>query len=338
MLLSGKTALLTVLLIAAGATAYAQDVVEVTNGDRIKGTVRGLERARLSFRTDAAGTISIAWGQVVTITSNENLEVELSSGERYSGTISSPAPAQLVVQTASGPTQPIDLKTVSRMTPIGATFLARTTGSIDFGATITKSDAARTYTLDATAENRTRATESEARFASWLQRSDDEDAITRNDLKLDVRRFLPRRWFAVAKFAVQEDDELDLDWRVMAGGGVGRRLVQSNRMILLVEGGLDYAGDSYGGEDSTDHSAEVFAGFNWDFFPPAWASDAKVVAATFISLQRQRMRLDVDAQMRRDIFWSMYWSINLFNNFDSDPPGDRKRSNLGLSLTVGWTF
>ena len=339
MLSSAYRALLVVVLVAAsGTTASAQDVVEVTNGDRIRGTVRGLERAELAFRTDAAGTISIAWGQVVTITSSENLDVELSSGVRYSGTISSPSAGQLVVQTASGPTQPFDLNAVIRMTPIGTSFLARTSGSIDFGASFTKADGARSYTLDVDAANRTRSYETILDFDSWLQRRDDIDTLTRNDLQLDVRRLLPHRWYALAKFSLQEDDELDLDWRVLAGGGVGRRLVQSNRMLLSVEGGLDYAGESYASEDSTDHSAELFAGVDWDYFSPNWATDTTVVAATYISLERQRARLEIDAQLRRDIFWSLYWAVNIFESFDSDPPGDRERSNLGLSFTVGWSF
>ena len=328
-----------VLTVALASTAQAQDdVVEVTNGDRIKGTVTRLDRGQLSFRTDSMGTISIAWADVVTVTSTQNLDVELSSGVRHTGTISTPSPGQLVVQAASGPTQPIDMKTVVRMTTIGAGVRARTSGSIDFGASFTKADGARSYTLDASAANRTRSYESDVTFASWLQRRDGTDTLTRNDLALDVRRLLSGRWFAVGKFGLQEDDELDLDWRVVAGAGVGRKLVQSNRMHLLIEGGLDYDGESYGNEVSTDHSAEVFAGVDWDYFSPSWASEAKIVATTYISLARQRARLDVDAQMRRDLFWNMYWSVNVFESFDSDPPGDRERSDLGVSFTVGWSF
>ena len=330
-----------VLLIVSEATqAYAQrtDVVQVTNGDRITGTVSRLERARLAFRTDAAGTLSINWTEVVTLTSSENLDVELSSGVRYIGSISSPSAGLLVVQTASGPSPSIDMKEVIRLTPVAANFRARTSGSIDFGVNFTKADGARSYTLDLDATNRTRLYETVVDFDSWLQRRDDTDTLTRNDLQLDVRRMLSGRWYAVAKFAFQEDDELDLDWRVLAGGGVGRRLIQSNRMLLSLEGGLDYDGESYASEDTTDHSAELFAGVDWDYFSPTWATETRVVAATYISLERQRARLDVDAQLRRDIFWDLYWAVNIFESFDSDPPGDRERSNLGLSFTVGWSF
>jgi hypothetical protein len=320
------------------AVAQSTDVVEVTNGDRFTGEVRRLERDELAFRTPAAGTIAIIWTEVVSITSTVHFDVELSSGERYSGTIASPSPRLLVVQTASGATKPIELTAIIRMIPVGATVRARTTGGIDVGATFTTADGARAYTLAATATNRTHSYETDLSFDSWLQRRTNTDTLTRNDFELDVRRFLHRRWFAVAKFDVQEDHELDLDWRVVAGGGIGRRLVQSNAMLLSVEGGLDYDGERYSSEGSTDHSAELFAGVDWDYFSPVWATEAKVVTTTFISLERQRARLKLDAQMRKNMFWNMYWSVNLFEHFDSDPPGDRERSNFGVSLGLGWSF
>ena len=335
---ANRTLLAVVLIVAVGSTAYAQDVVEVTNGDRIKGTVRGLARAKLSFGTDAAGTISIAWSQVVTLTTTQALDVELSSGVRYHGTISSPSSGQLIVETTSGPTPPIDMKEVIRITPIGAVFRARTTGSIDFGADLKKADESRSYTLGATAANRTQSYDTNVAFDSWLQRRDGEDTLSRNDLAVDVRRLLSRRWFALGKFKLQESDELDLDWRVLAGGGVGRTLIQSNRMLLLLEGGLDYDGESYASADSTDHSAEVFGGVDWDYFDPDWSTETTVAATTYISLERQRARLELNARMRRDFFRNLYWAVTVFENFDSDPPDDRERSDLGVSFALGWTF
>jgi hypothetical protein len=327
-----------VLAVALGSSANAQDVVEVKNGDRIKGTVSRLRRGQLEFSTEAAGTISIAWHQVVALTTQQALEVELASGARYTGTIASPSAGQLVVQTASGNSPAIDSSQVVRIISIGAAFRARTTGAIDFGANVTKADGARSYTLDAEASNRTRSYETGVSFESWLQRRDDEDTLTRNDLSLDVRRYFGQRWYALGTFGLQEDDELELEHRIVAGGGVGRMLVQSNAMLLSVEGGLDYDGERYDSRDSTEHSAEILAGVDWDYFAPNWATDILIAAVTYVSLERQRARLELDAQMRRDIFRNLYWSMNVFESFDSDPPGDRERSNVGLSLSVGWSF
>ncbi len=84
-----------VLIAALQGVAFAQPptVVEVNTGDRITGDVRSLEHGLLAFRTPAAstpgarrwaGTISILWSEVVSLTSTQNLDVEVSSGERFS--------------------------------------------------------------------------------------------------------------------------------------------------------------------------------------------------------------------------------------------------------------
>jgi hypothetical protein len=54
--------------------------------------------------------------------------------------------------------------------------------------------------------------------------------------------------------------------------------------------------------------------------------------------RRQRGRLEIDGNVRHDIFGNMYWAFNIHEKFDSDPPDDRPRSDLGLSFSLGWTF
>ena len=347
---TARWALSAFLVLAVPATLQARstDVVEVASGDRITGDVRRLDRGQLAFATASAGpghqrfagTISIVWTEVVSLTSAQNFDIELASGERFAGSISTASPGHLVVQTASGPTRPIAVGEFVWIVPIEDGFRGRTTGSIDFGLSFTNAQDARDYTLNAAAIHRSRshAYETQVRFDSWLSARDDAERLTRNDLGVDVRRRLRERWFAVAKFQAQQDEPLELDVRLLAGGGVGRTLVQSNRTRLSVQGGLDYDAEQYGDIDSFDHSAELFAGADWDWFETGSALEAAIEATTFISLNRQRARLQLDGTLRRDVFWSMYWALNVLERFDSDPPGDRPRSDLGVSFTLGWTF
>ncbi len=335
------------LVLATSAHVAAQtsgtDVVEVTNGDRFTGDVSRLQRGDLSFSTPSAGTISINWTDVVRLTSTQMLDVELASGERFIGTLSSPSAGQLVVTPApgsvgaAGPSRTIDMAAVVRITPIGLDFVARTTGAIDFGITFTQANEATAYALVAEAANRTRQYETEAGINSWLSRRSDAATLSRNRFELDVRRLLPNRWYAFGLFEAQQDDELDLDWRVLVGGGAGRRLVQSNEMFLAVEGGIDYDAERYAGAGSTDHAAEIFGGVEWDWFGLS-GTDVAAMAKTYFSLARPRMRLELEADLRRDMAWSLHWALNVFESFDSDPPADQRRSNLGLSLGLGWSF
>lgn len=336
------------LLTALEGAAFAQPpaVVEVNTGDRLTGDVRSLERGRLSFRTPAAstpgarrwaGTIAVLWSEVVSLTSTQNLDVELSSGERFSGSITSPAPNRLVVQTASGPTRPIELRDIVRMVPIEADFRARMTGSIDFGLSYMLAGNARTYTLGTAAVHRSRNYLSRGSVSSWLAARDDAEQQIRNDVALDSRRLLARRWHAVALLEAQQSKRLELDLRLLAGGGAGRTLVQSNLTALTVQGGFDYAQERYAGAEAIDHAAEVFGRVEWDWFPDG-TTDAYLKGTTYVSLARQRTRLALDAHVRRDVFGSIYWAVNLFENFDSDPPGGRQRSDFGVAFGIGWGF
>lgn len=329
--------------------AHAQPpaVVEVATGDRITGDVRRLERGRLDFRTPAApgaqrwaGTISIVWSEVVRLTSTQTLEIELSSGERFTGSISSPAAGQLVVQTSRGPSRPIALKDIVRIIRIEDGFRARTTSSIDFGLTFTIAEKARSYTLNGDAEHVSPSHRYETRVAatSWLSARDDADRLTRNEYSVEVRRVLSNRWFAVGKAEFQQDKPQELDSRFLGMGGVGRLLVHTNRTVIDVRGGLDYDAENYQNRDSTDHSGELFGGLDWAWFEPGSATEAGVATTGFVSLARSRFRLNVDGNIHRDVIWDIYWALNIHERYDSNPPDDRPRTDFGLSFTLGWTF
>ena len=313
------------------------DVVQVTNGDRFTGTVSRLDRGKLLFSTDAAGTIPIAWSQVVRLTSSQELDVETTSGMRFSGPITSPADGRLLVRTDSGTTLPIAMEDVIRITPIASDFRARTSGSLGAGLNFRTAENTTNYTLDGTALYRGRSYEVEATLASWLSRRDDADREARSDLVVNLRRLLPSRWFALATIEGQQNDELELDWRFLAGGGVGRKLIQTQETLLSAHGGVDYDAERYLGL-STDHSAEAFVGVDWDWLPAGGSTEARVIGTTYASLARGRVRVELDAEVSRDLFWRLYWAVHALESYDSDPPGDRRRSDFGVSSTLGWSF
>jgi hypothetical protein len=345
----GARVLATLVLCLLPEVSLAQnpDVVEVASGDRVRGDVSRLQRGQLAFRTISAGagrqrfagTISVVWTEVVSLTSDKTLDVETRSGERFTGSISSPSPGRLIVQTAAGPSRSLDVGEVIGIILVESGFRGRTTGSIDFGFAFTNADDVRMYTLDAEANHNssTYAYETRLAFNSWLSARDNADRLTRNDFTGDVRRRFPNRWFALATGAVQQDSPQDLNVRLLLGGGVGRTLVQSNRTVFSAQGGVDYDGEDYGGIEF-EHSAEAFGGINWDWFAGDSDLGGALKATTFISLARQRARVQVDGNVRHDLFANTYWSFNVYESFDSDPPVDRPRSDLGLSFALGWTF
>jgi hypothetical protein len=227
------------------------------------------------------------------------------------------------------------LSDIVRMKSVGETFFERTTGAVDFGLTLTNTTTS--YTLHGEAKNRTRSYHTDLTIESLLSQQDDGTSDTRNDAKLEVRRLFVNRWFILALVQGQQDDELDLDWRTELGGGAGRILIESPETLLLAEGGVDYNAENYTGADETDRSAEAFGAVNWEWSPTG-PTTATITAKTEFSLDRERVRLGLNAQLRRDVFWNLYWSVNVFDDADSDPPEDARTNSFGLSIGFGWSF
>src|ERR1700727_3549520 len=104
------------LLIALPVAAFADaDVVTLTNGDHVTGTVRKLEHGNLDVGAEDGGSIEVPWKTVATITSKQRFEVELKSGQRFYGTITTPTAGHIEVKGTAGPSA-LDMKEVIRIT------------------------------------------------------------------------------------------------------------------------------------------------------------------------------------------------------------------------------
>lgn len=337
---AGALAASVVLLVAAGTPAAAQvaDTVRLANGDRLHGSMLGMEAGQLTLRAGAAGTVTVEWSAVVGLASRETFEIELDSGERLTGRLASPSRGQVVVDTESGPTEPIDLSTIVAIAPAAAGPPTRLSGSVELGLTYAKAANTRTWTLDAEGDHRLGAYETFGRVESWLFARDDAATTDRHEASLETRRLFARGWFAFGRLQAQADDELELDLRLLVGGGVGRYLLRSDRHRLSVAGGFDYDAEWYDGVEDRGDAVEALASLAWDWLPTGGSTEVTLRATTFHALDRERWRLDLDGDLRRRILAGLYLGLHVFDDFDSAPPGDRTRSDLGASLVLGWSF
>ena len=67
------------------ASAAKTDVVVLLNGDRITGEVKELAYGQLKFSTDDMGTLYIEWSKIASLTTAQQLQVELADGRRVFG-------------------------------------------------------------------------------------------------------------------------------------------------------------------------------------------------------------------------------------------------------------
>lgn len=333
--------LMALVLLVAGAASHAADLVVLTSGNRMTGTVRQLSRGELTFSIEGAGSggrVDIDWNNVEALESAQRLDVELMSGERFSGPITSPSAGKLEVATDAG-AKLIDLKDVVRIDPIEATFRERTRGSVDLGFDFLSAHDEIDWTFNFEARNRTKNYLTEASLSSLVRRRDSETAQQRNHLQIGSRRFLADRWFALGLFEAEEDRELDLDLRLLVGAALGRTLVQSNRTVFALYGGLDLAHEEFSGvSENDDDIVEALAALEWDWFDIGGDIELLIKATTYFALDDGRVRVALESSLRHDIARNYYLSLNLYESYNSDPPEGLEKSDLGVAITFGRSF
>jgi len=318
--------------------AVKTDIVELSNGDRITCEVKKLERGKLTVKTDGIGTIAIEWDDIARVISAANYDVELSSGERFLGSLAASDPKTIAVAGTAG-TQRLVMDSVIRISPLNGNFWHRLDGSIDTGFSFTQANVQTQWTFDTSVSYRGIRWLSTLTADSALTTTEDVDRQSRNTLTLQGQRFLRPRLSALAFSQFQQNEELSLNLRAVLGAGMQRVISQTNRNVLSVIGGAAYTREQYAGAD--DNSiAEAVAGLTWDFFTfDGRSTNLDVTAVSFYALTGQaRTRLELNTKFKSDIVGDLYWSINAFESYTSAPPAGQKTNDFGVSAALGWSF
>jgi len=332
------------LCVCIGAAADARadhgkiDHLEMTNGDRLTCEVRGLDRGKLTAKVSGMGTLSIEWNRVSRLVSPATYQVELSSGRRLVGSIESPSAARLSIRTATDAVL-VDLLDVVRVAPLEPGFFKSLDGSIDFGFNFAQADSLTQYSLNLTVSRRTARYLSQASLNSQLTTDSSVSHQQRNSLSVQVQRFFGERWFVAPIGQASQNEQLGLDFRSILGGAVGRYLLQSNRTMFVLVGGVTYTHEQFVDEPA-DERAEGVAIVDWDWFTFGdRETDLSNVLQVYYNLGGEaRVRTELNTSFRHKLFRDFSVSVTVLESFDSAPPSGQKKNDSSVTAAVGWTF
>lgn len=320
--------------------AEKTDVVFMKNGDRITGEIKVLEQGRLELKTDSMGTIHIQWGDVERLSSEQHLEVELETGEKFFGTLDSESIVGRLMIRSEEDLAELELPTVVRLVPIQVSRWKRLEGSLDLGVGFTSANKSSQFTLGSEVRYRTRKYLRSIGLSSTHIDQEDGDRTKRQSLDGGVQRFLQKRRFAGGTLQFQENEELGLELRSLITAGFGRHAIQSNKKELNLFGGLALNREDFVGTGSSSSTEAVgglqFAMFRFD--DPE--TDIRVNLLVYGSLTESgRVRAEFDARLRREIVKDFFFTISVYDSFDSEPPVEGSETNdYGLNSSVGWSF
>jgi hypothetical protein len=323
------------------ALAAKTDLVILKNGDHITGEIKGVSRGKLDYSTDDAGRLSIEWTKVAKVTSPNSFHIERSSGLRYFGRLNAPLRSgYVVVQDFRADTLPVE--DVIEVTPLNASFTQRVMSYLDVGFTLAKANTATTFSLSGKTSYRGPTFDSQLSYDSYAQGQESVPTTTRNTLRQFVSWYLQQHWSAVGLAQLEQNDELDLDHRITAGGGAEREIVRTNHQEFNAVAGLVGTQEEFTSEtgNTSNTNLEGFVAVNWSAFRfDSPTLDFAASFGTFPSItQAGRFRGQSEVRLVYELFNDFNVGIRFTDTFDTSPPEGASKNDYIAEFTIGWSY
>lgn len=334
------TMILGVLSLPALA-AQKTDIVTFKNGDKLTGELKLLKRGRLSFSTDAAGTISIEWHKIGHIESLQNIQVETYSGTRFFGHLEANEVDGVVIVNTGNGLHVLDQHDIISMTPIQDRGLGSFDVDLTVGYNFAKAGGVKQGNFGVAVDHRTVARIYRLTASSTINDSDTQVASRRSNLDLQYTHLYRNRWFVNANLNLVQNDEFGLKLRKSIGASGGRFLMQSSSMLLGVQAGLQLSREDLELVAEDVDSIEAFLSVDWEWFrfraPELdWSTTLDVIPSL---TQSGRVRANLNTRLRWEMINSLKWGISFYSSYDNQPQTVvASTSDYGVNTTLTYKF
>jgi len=330
-------------LLPLQAAAEKTDVVVLINGNSVTGEVKSLEFGLLRYSTDSMGTVNIDWEDIVSVTSQQKLQVELSDGTRYFGELLPTGDSYHVRVVTASQEYIFETGQIVRISPIETSekFLQRLDGSFSLGVQTQKSSEVTTSNLAADVSYRTRKYLLGMRINSSVTDQGQEDipSSARQSLGFNYQRFRSNRWFTDWFAGWEKIDEQGIAGRVSAGGGIGRYLTQTNKSQFSLAGGVQGVRSSFAGEDESTVEAEGRIEMRYLRRNLAPETSFRFTSTLFPLLEDlSRYRIESDLSLRRELFEDFFLDLTFGYSYISEAPTGGANSDYTATTSLGYSF
>lgn len=297
--------ILAVALLSLLSASAPADVITLTDGSRIVGTVERLGNGKLTLVTKFAGTIEIDASLVQSIATDETVNVGMTTGDRLVGPIEWKAELDhAVIQTELGGI-PIKVDQVEAIWPEGAkspeelaleeqteqarkemeALRAKWELTFEFGMSIREGNT-KTSRFRGGGELRRRSPKDLLKFYVYGTYSEENYRRSESEVRGGAyyEHLITERWFAFARTELEYDEFENLDLRLSTGAGVGYYWLKEDHHELKTRAGIGYLHESYM-DDTKRNAVEAELGLDYRLDISKWLQFTQA-ASYFPTLER----------------------------------------------------
>jgi putative salt-induced outer membrane protein YdiY len=328
-----------VMLCALHAAPAAADVVTLADGSRLVGTIERMADGKLILVTEYAGTLEIDASKIVTIETDQPVNVGTTTGDRLVGKIEwSPDEEKAVVHSEVGtipvPTDKIEAiwpkdgkspealaleEQVAKAKEEAEAAQARWSATFEAGVFYTDGNS-EILRASGRAEVRRTTLKDLMKFYVSGEYSEEDKRRSSHEVKGGAyyEYLFTERWYGYGRMELEYDEFEDLDLRFTTAVGAGYYWLKKPEHELKTFAGIGFLHESF--RDGTDRNAaqaEVGLDYRLDITPWMRFTNSTVWYPTFESLRDYR--LVSDSAFLFPLGDSDVWKLKLGALYEYDP-------------------
>jgi putative salt-induced outer membrane protein YdiY len=325
-----------------GTNETFTDRIYLTNGDRISGRIKELDRGKLRVKTTTMDTVYLNWLDVEAIESNTFLRIVRTDGSFTYGRARRSS-ASSTIEIYDGDDEAVDLPAleIASIKPLRVTDSKwkRLEGDITAGFDYKK--ASDILLVNVNSNLRLREEKYELDFGfNWNEttRADNNNS-SRAELSGNYSRLLRDRWFWRGTVGLERNQELGIDLRTIVSGTAGRYLMQTSKMRFEVNGGMA-ASRELGTDDTVRESIEGVVRSSFDLFKlniPITRLSANLNVFPGIT-ESGRVRVNSDITLRNELIRDLFWDLSFYSSFDNQPAEGARKDDYGVVTSIGMSW
>jgi hypothetical protein len=336
-----------VVVVPVPAWAAKTDIVVLLNGDRITGEVKELAYGQLKFSTDDMGTLYIEWTKIASLTTAQQLQVELADGRRVFGQAPEAGvkPAALSLRGAA-PTGAaivpleVPMSEIVRVVTIGAgEWKDRLDAAVSLGYSFSQASDTQVFNFAGSVGSRDRRQHWNVALDAQLTSQDGGRASQRAALVGTRERFMADRYYRESALEFTRNQELGLDLRSLVSLSFGRYLIQDQGREWRA--GVGLAASAEQGSDGNrresleaqfSSSARLFR-----FDSPQVNLIASLTLLPSLS-DTGRLRGESSLKLRREMVKDLFFEFGFYDSYDNRPAEGAEKNDWSVVTSLGYTF
>ncbi|MDX2133650.1 MAG: DUF481 domain-containing protein [Saprospiraceae bacterium] len=303
------------------------------------GEIKSMDKGILNIETSySSKDFQVEWDKIRKVRSPNYFLLTFSDGLRINGTMYSPVPDSVYVESIFGATYSYAIADLVYLKGVKSTFWNRIDFDVDMGLNYAKANSVGQFSFRSNLYYQANKWDIKGYLDDIRSSQAEVEAVKRLEGGVNYKYYLPDDWYAIIDLAFLSNTEQALQLRTSGRTGAGNFLKHTNRAYWATGAGLSFNNEQYSNETDSKNSLEAFGGMELNIFDIG-DLDLYSSLAVYPSLTTSgRIRTDFKFDFKYDLVKDLYLKLGTTINYDNKPAISGNETDYVFYTNIGWKF